>query len=554
MPACTGLIRKDGAFYFQARIPNEYLAAWQQRTGKKGPILRERLGTSDWRTARRLVQETKWPEFHRLCGELAGHPSPQAANGGTSASALPPRTSISPAESDRLAAALLHSMSEADESLRIAQLAGISPSELREGQREYALRAIRANAARGEVSGWLAEVIRDWLQTGNYTIDPTSPEFQQLARKVARAAGAALKMADQRDAGEFVDIPPPPPSRGPTFADCFDAWKRRESRPPNTVRDTEGYIEAFVAAVGTPYVLEVQRRDVIQWRDSLRKSDGSALHPKSINKRLMMLGAVFNVGAADEVGGLPHSAASPFKGTALPEPKGARPVKPFGAANLTALFASPVYAGNYRPEGGRGQAAYWLPVLALFTGARLEELAQLRLVDIGEEHGTRFLHITPEAGRVKTSTERRVPVHSTLEALGFLRYVEHIRNSGADRLFPRFTVSETTGIRSDSWSKWFGRYRRDEAGITSAGVVFHSLRHSFEDACGVGHVPYALSERLVGHEVQGEGKNYGSQLYPLEPLRDAVELVKYPGVTLPAPWEACPDVTPIPQTRRKRTL
>jgi site-specific recombinase XerD len=545
MPACQGLIRKDGALYFQARVPEECLALWRARTGKKGPIHRERLDTRDWVEARRIVLATKWPEFTRMCDGLANRPPSEPD--------FSPRTSITAAESERLAAAVLHSMLAADESIRLDELTDTQPTELRDWHKAAALRAVRANAARGEVNGYLSDIIHDWLQADNYDIDRSSPEFRMLARGVARAVAKALKKAEQRDAGEFVDTPSPPPSRGPTFEDCFEAWKRRSSRPPKTVRDAEGYIKSFVAAVGTPYVLEVQRRDVIQWRDSLAKSDGSALHPKSINKRLTMLGAVFNVGAKDEVGGLPHSTPSPFKGTALPEPKGARPVTPFGTTNLTALFASPVYAGNYRPEGGRGQAAYWLPVLALFTGARLEELAQLRLGDIGEEDGIRFIHITPEAGRVKTSTERRVPLHSALEALGFLRYVEHIRVSGADRLFPLLAVSESTGSRSDSWSKWFGRYRCGEVGIKDPRVVFHSLRHSFVDACGVGHVRYDLTERLVGHEVQGEGGNYGAQLFPLEPLKDAIERVRYPGVALPAPWKPCPDVVPIPQTRRKRT-
>ena len=42
-------------------------------------------------------------------------------------------------------------------------------------------------------------------------------------------------------------------------------------------------------------------------------------------------------------------------------------------------------------KGGAGEAAYWLPLLALFTGARLEELAQLRVSDLASEEGLGLL-------------------------------------------------------------------------------------------------------------------------------------------------------------------
>jgi hypothetical protein len=52
---------------------------------------------------------------------------------------------------------------------------------------------------------------------------------------------------------------------------------------------------------------------------------------------------------------------------------------------LKAIFGSPVYAENIRPAGGAGEAAYWLPLLALYTGARENELGQLRPMDIMQE-------------------------------------------------------------------------------------------------------------------------------------------------------------------------
>ena len=35
-----------------------------------------------------------------------------------------------------------------------------------------------------------------------------------------------------------------------------------------------------------------------------------------------------------------------------------------------------------RPQGGKGEASFWLPLLALFTGARLGEIASLRASEV----------------------------------------------------------------------------------------------------------------------------------------------------------------------------
>lgn len=40
-----------------------------------------------------------------------------------------------------------------------------------------------------------------------------------------------------------------------------------------------------------------------------------------------------------------------------------------------------------------------------------------------------------------------------------------------------------------------------------------------------------IQDVLLGHSGGGEGKNYGSALYPLRPLVGAVARVNYPGAT-----------------------
>jgi integrase len=129
---------------------------------------------------------------------------------------------------------------------------------------------------------------------------------------------------------------------------------------------------------------------------------------------------------------------------------------PYDTTDLQRIFSRPVYTEAYRPLGGGGEAAYWLPLLGLFTGARLEELGQARVVDVKEAEGIHFLDISDagEGKSVKTaSSRRRVPIHPELERLGFLDYVEERKRAKDARLFP-ILKQNSYGRWTPNWSKW----------------------------------------------------------------------------------------------------
>ena len=104
-------------------------------------------------------------------------------------------------------------------------------------------------------------------------------------------------------------------------------------------------------------------------------------------------------------------------------------------------FANLIYLKGERPIGGKGEAAFWLPLLGIFSGARLNELASVEDVKLDTASGVRFATVIEdeEAGRgVKTEHSlRAVPVHPELVRIGFLEFVEHVRAAGglSARLF-----------------------------------------------------------------------------------------------------------------------
>ena len=95
----------------------------------------------------------------------------------------------------------------------------------------------------------------------------------------------------------------------------------------------------------------------------------------TINKWLTCLQGVLNW--ARKNGVIPDEVhwSDPVSGMRLTEERSNR--QPWEPEELRLLFGSPIYLQGERPLGGKGEAAYWLPLLALFSGARLNELALL---------------------------------------------------------------------------------------------------------------------------------------------------------------------------------
>jgi integrase len=198
----------------------------------------------------------------------------------------------------------------------------------------------------------------------------------------------------------------------------------------------------------------------------------------------------------------------------------------FDAGALTAIFSSPVYTEGLRPIRGAGEAAYWVPLLAAFTGARVEELCQLAPDDVFKESGqwcVRFVQDAERGQRVKNAgSVRRIPLHAELIRLGFLDYVQS--RKGKPRLFD--LKPDRHGRVSPTWAKWFSEYLRQVCKVTDPRMTFHSFRHTFKDACRAAGVDRDVSDALTGHSDGSASSNYGSEFYPLAPLVKAMEKIR----------------------------
>lgn len=194
----------------------------------------------------------------------------------------------------------------------------------------------------------------------------------------------------------------------------------------------------------------------------------------------------------------------------------------FEQRDLTALLDLDALKTEARKHPWR----YWIPLLGRYTGARLEELCQLRVDDFVEQQGIQCIRVddSSEGQNLKNASSRRMlPIHPSLIELGLLRHVESARASGGHRLFPE--LQPVRGKLGHAPSKWFGRYKA-KRGIDDSKKTFHSFRHTFIDDLRDAGVQDSLIKRIVGHEDSAVTFGvYGSRT-PLKAMQEALEHIK----------------------------
>ncbi|UYO37481.1 site-specific integrase [Rhodopseudomonas palustris] len=196
----------------------------------------------------------------------------------------------------------------------------------------------------------------------------------------------------------------------------------------------------------------------------------------------------------------------------------------------------------------RATEDYWLPILALYTGARLNELCQIEprriIMHNGRWHIDLLTIYDPNeiesavknlqgAEKVKArlklktaSARRQIPIHDDLIKIGFVEFVDQRRNHTKYlRLFPSLQPDQY-GYYSSAVGK---RLNRDikRAGAKAADTSFYSFRHSFSSALERALVPSRTKDRIMGHLVAGAQGHY------MEPELEAVETAVIERVTFP---------------------
>ena len=216
------------------------------------------------------------------------------------------------------------------------------------------------------------------------------------------------------------------------------------------------------------------------------KNKGATLSPKSVNMAMNDVSGFFKW--CSHFG---HVESNLFEGLSVKETTKALTQRlPYSVPELTKLFNDQTFQLQHCEPSD-----FFLPLLGLYTGARLNELCQLHTTDVREIADVWVIDINDddEQKSIKTKDSRRVvPIHPELIRLNFLKYV-HQQKPG--RVFPNLEFKY--GKFSSDYTKRFGTVRR-RAKIQDND--FYSFRHLFSAELEKLEIPEHLVASLLGHQ------------------------------------------------------
>jgi len=352
------------------------------------------------------------------------------------------------------------------------------------------------------------------------TADSVKPYEIDLSRGFVKSTGAedhklmmeALAMMPQPVAPAAptpTQWTEPQPDQTITLSKALDAYLatiRNDSTRNNASRE----INRFIEYRGDIEIHKVRGVDVVNWNAKLLAGEPDKkrkpLGARTADNAIQFLQGLMKYAQKSEY--IHHSAKLPTVGkanlTKNQRDEVTQGAEAFSIEQLNIIF-NPI---TYKAYCEESPSRYWLPLIALYTGMRLEEIAQLTPKDIKTENfsGVHYIDINRNHGKkAKTDTAlRNIPLHDTLLSLGFMDYVRSRKGSAS--LF-----DESGSAVSHAFIRYI-----EKIGVKKEGdkrtMVFHSFRDTFNNRLADTSVDIKdrLRFALMGHSISENTneKNY----------------------------------------------
>jgi integrase len=365
------------------------------------------------------------------------------------------------------------------------------------------------------------------LTENGIQVEPESYPFRKLCRELLKLHAGLLDTLAKREDGDYSDdeqthaLPPPADPQEVTsrplteIVQLFLEDQEEASKwEPKTKAEYTACLRMLTEVLGDVPVRSITYEMMTEYRRKLRKLPANMrkkpryrdrsveeilgmevddpMSITNVNKLLIRASTLFNYAVKRD-----FMDKNPAEGLTIKQDKREDEFrKTFTEEDLVKLFHSKAY------DEDRHKHSYyfWLPILGLFTGCRLNELCQLHTDDIKEVEGVWVIDVNEdgEGKKVKTKAGRRlVPLHPFLvNELGFVQYVKSFKE---ERLFHE--LGPMRDGPGQTASKWFQRYRV-RCGVVEDGKVFHSFRHTFIDNLKQNpEVDHKMLAETVGHEL-----------------------------------------------------
>ncbi|WP_247389256.1 MULTISPECIES: tyrosine-type recombinase/integrase [unclassified Bradyrhizobium] len=239
---------------------------------------------------------------------------------------------------------------------------------------------------------------------GDYSLDPKAARFPEW-----QAPADAPKEKSKRGA-----------SKNSLSGLVEDWWKeaKRAGRKQSTYESYRNSMARLVTFLKHDTASRVTPEDIVRFKDYRVQSGVS---PKTVkDSDLAGMKTVFGWAVVNR-----RLPSNPAEGITIKIGK-SRKLRSKGFYDSEAIailkHAREFVPGREAPK--LAAAKRWVPWLCGFTGARVGEMIQIRKEDLRREDKLWVLHVTPEAGPVKTDEARDVVLHRQVIEGGFLEFFE----------------------------------------------------------------------------------------------------------------------------------
>lgn len=318
------------------------------------------------------------------------------------------------------------------------------------------------------------------------------------------------------------NLPAPAPSPASlTLSQAAAIWlaERSKKNAKRTLDAKRFHMADFQRHVGGDPDINTLTKPTVVGYKTARLAEGQT--GKTIDNKLMTLHDFFKFLLANAH--YTASTANPVEGlfvlTKRERVAKNEPYQPFTDDDLRAFFDPASYrAAMDSPD------FYWGPLVALFTGMRISEVAAIRCVDFGEAFGVNYIKIP----KSKTAAGvRNVPIATPLVALGFLDYVAEARAAGADRIFPhRLLINDSYSKRLSEQMLAYLKARNIKR--PNDHKSFHSFRVNVSTALANNGANTAQVMQIVGHKANESHDVHLGYVRDLPDLLPVVDTLLWP--------------------------
>jgi integrase len=290
----------------------------------------------------------------------------------------------------------------------------------------------------------------------------------------------------------------------------FESYVAERKPEPATVKSYRPKVEMFKSFLGHDDARRITKRDVAVWKDQLLEMGGAAgkpLNPKTV--RATYLSSVKrSLRHGVENGLLSENVA---EGVSVAGRKRRPRTRPAGFTNEEARLILRATLEKHRSSLSetRRLARRWLPWLCAYTGARVDEMSQLRGEDVAVIDGIWTLNITPEAGGTKDGNSRIVAMHPHVIQQGFPAVAKGVE--GPIFYDPSLSKGGSAANRqSQKVGQHIAEWVRKEIGVTDRRVQpNHGWRHRFKTVARECRMIPETRDYIQGHVPRNEGEGYG---------------------------------------------